>query len=72
MTASEGEPSDVFASRRRKLEALRAAGVEPFPYDFAGVEPIAEVRAKHESLRAGEETAADHRVAGRIAARAGI
>jgi lysyl-tRNA synthetase class 2 len=67
----EGEPSDVFGVRRGKLESLRAAGVEPFPYVFPGVEPIAEVRAAHDSLDPGEETSATHRVAGRIAARRG-
>jgi lysyl-tRNA synthetase class 2 len=71
VSASEGEPSDVFASRRRKLESLRAAGVEPFPHEFTGVEPVAHVRARHESLPAGEETSAQHRVAGRITARRG-
>jgi lysyl-tRNA synthetase, class II len=71
VTAQGGEPSDVFASRRRKLEALRAQGVEPFPHEFAGVEPIAEVRAQHESLTAGDETEQRHRVAGRITARRG-
>ena len=65
------EPSDVFAARRRKLEALRAAGVEPFPHEFAGVEPIAAVRGAHAGLGAGEETTASHRVAGRLAARRG-
>jgi lysyl-tRNA synthetase class 2 len=68
------EPSsraDVFASRRRKLEAIRAAGVDPFPHEFSGVEPIAHVRAEHESLQAGEETSAEHRVAGRLTARRG-
>jgi lysyl-tRNA synthetase class 2 len=71
VTAQGGEPSDVFASRRRKLEALRAQGVEPFPHEFTGVEPIAEVRAQHQSLTAGEETEQQHRVAGRITARRG-
>jgi len=66
-----GEPSDVFAVRRRKLEALRAAGVEPFPHRFEGVEPIAAVRAAHEGLAAGQETGARHRVAGRLTARRG-
>jgi lysyl-tRNA synthetase class 2 len=65
------EPSDVFADRRRKLDALRGAGVEPFPHEFDGVEPIAAVRAAHEDLAAGEETSAAHRVAGRLAARRG-
>ena len=71
MSAAEGEPSDVFAARRRKLESLRTAGVEPFPHEFAGVEPVARVRAQHESLQAGDETTAGHRIAGRITARRG-
>jgi lysyl-tRNA synthetase class 2 len=70
----EPEPEsapDVFATRRRKLESLRAAGVEPFPHEFAGVEPIAQVRAQHSSLEAGQETSVEHRVAGRLSARRG-
>jgi lysyl-tRNA synthetase class 2 len=67
----EPSSSDVFADRRRKLQALRSAGVEPFPHAFAGVEPIASVRAAHEGLEAGEETDQVHRVAGRLAARRG-
>ncbi len=69
-----GEPEeqpDVFAARRQKLAALRASGVEPFPYAFSGVEPIASVREAHTGLEAGEETTASHRVAGRLAARRG-
>jgi lysyl-tRNA synthetase class 2 len=69
--AGEASPEDVFAARRRKLESLRAAGVDPFPHAFEGVEPIAAVRAQHESLSVGEETQAWHRVAGRLAARRG-
>jgi lysyl-tRNA synthetase class 2 len=67
----EGGPSDVLADRRRKLEAIRAAGIEPFPYEFDGVEPIAAVRDAHAGLSAGEETDAAHRVAGRLVARRG-
>ncbi len=65
------EPTDVFAVRRHKLEALRKVGIDPFPHVFDGVEPIASVRERHGSLAAGEETADRHRVAGRIAARRG-
>jgi lysyl-tRNA synthetase class 2 len=65
------EPADVFATRRRKLEALRAAGIDPFPHEYDGVQPIASVREAHGSLAPGEETAAEHRVAGRLAARRG-
>jgi lysyl-tRNA synthetase class 2 len=66
--ADEG---DVFAARRHKLEALRGAGVEPFPHEFAGVEAIAAVRERHGGLQPGEETSSRHRVAGRLAARRG-
>ncbi len=70
---SPAEPSraDVFASRRRKLDALRAQGTEPFPHEFPNVEPIADVRDRHASLQAGDETEQAHRVAGRITARRG-
>jgi lysyl-tRNA synthetase class 2 len=63
--------SDLLADRRRKLESLRAAGVEPFPHEFPGVEPIAAVRTAHADLAAGDETDASHRVAGRLVARRG-
>ena len=71
--ADEGrpEPSQVLLDRRRKLEELRAAGVEPFPHAFPGVQPIADVKAPHEDLAAGEETDAAARIAGRLAARRG-
>ncbi len=46
-------------------------GVDPFPHEFDGVEPIAAVRAAHEGLEAGAETEVSHRVAGRLAARRG-
>jgi lysyl-tRNA synthetase class 2 len=65
------EPHDVFAARRQKLEALRADGVEPFPHEFDGVEPIAAVRLAHGGLAPGDETESRHRVAGRLAARRG-
>jgi len=63
--------SDLLADRRRKLESLRAAGVEPFPHEFDGVESIASVRSAHEALGPGQETDVSHRVAGRLAARRG-
>src|SRR6202011_1564466 len=63
--------NELLAARRRKLEALRAAGVDPFPYEFDDVEPISDVRSAHEDLKPSEETDARHRVAGRLAARRG-
>jgi lysyl-tRNA synthetase class 2 len=67
----EPSSSDVFADRRRKLDALRDAGVEPFPHAYPGVETIASVREQHGSLQSGEETSVSHRVAGRLSARRG-
>ena len=57
--------------RRAKLERLRAQGVDPFPHEFDGVAPIADVHAAHDGLEAGEETDAAYRIAGRMLARRG-
>jgi lysyl-tRNA synthetase class 2 len=67
----EAPSSELLAARRRKLEELRATGVEPFPHQFAGVQSIASVRSAHEDLQPGEESTAEHRVAGRLTARRG-
>ena len=68
---TEGSSDELLAARRRKLESLRAAGIDPFPHEFDGVEPIAAVRVAHAGLSSGEETTVRHRVAGRLAARRG-
>ena len=62
---------ELLATRRRKLESLRDAGIDPFPHEFDGVEPIAAVREAHAGLAAGDETSVRHRVAGRLSARRG-
>jgi lysyl-tRNA synthetase class 2 len=68
---SEEQPSELLATRRRKLEALREEGVEPFPHAYPGVRPIAEVKAPYDALPDGEETSDRVRIAGRLAARRG-
>ena len=68
---AEEDLPQVLADRRQKLQQLRAAGIEPFPHAFPGVQPIADVKAPHEELPAGEETGVRARVAGRLAARRG-
>ncbi|MBV9684428.1 MAG: lysine--tRNA ligase, partial [Solirubrobacterales bacterium] len=68
---SAGASDDLLGARRRKLESLRADGVDPFPHQFEGVESIASVRAAHDGLEPGDETGVRHRVAGRLAARRG-
>jgi lysyl-tRNA synthetase class 2 len=66
-----GEAGELLAARRRKLEALREDGVEPFPHVFADVRPIADAKAPYEELPSGEETEDRVRIAGRLAARRG-
>jgi lysyl-tRNA synthetase class 2 len=68
---SDEQPSELLAARRRKLEALRENGVEPFPHAYPGVRSIAEAKAPHEALEAGDETDDRVRVAGRLHARRG-
>ncbi|MBW3608132.1 MAG: lysine--tRNA ligase, partial [Actinobacteria bacterium] len=62
---------ELLAVRRAKLDRLRADGIDPFPHEFPGVEPTADVLAAHDALADGEETDVSHRVAGRLAARRG-
>jgi lysyl-tRNA synthetase class 2 len=57
--------------RRAKLERLRAQGIDPFPHEFPGVTPIAEIHTAHDSLEAGEETDSEYRIAGRMTGRRG-
>jgi lysyl-tRNA synthetase, class II len=62
---------DLLATRRAKLERLRAAGVDPFPHAFPGVLPVGDVHAAHADLPDGEDTDSRYRVAGRLHARRG-
>jgi lysyl-tRNA synthetase, class II len=68
---SHGELSQVLIDRRRKLGELRAAGIDPFPHAFPGVQRIADVKEPYDELPAGAETDDRARVAGRLAARRG-
>ena len=67
--AHAGAEGAERGDRRAKLERLRAAGIEPFPHEYAGVVPVALVHERHAALEAGAETDAAYRVAGRLAAR---
>jgi lysyl-tRNA synthetase class 2 len=68
---AEEEGSELLATRRAKLERLRADGIEPFPHAYPGVTPVSAVHAAHADLPAGEDTEARYRVAGRLHARRG-
>ena len=70
MTAPD-DGTDLVATRRRKLEELRAAGIDPFPHAFPGVQSVADVKAPFAELADGEETEVRARVAGRLLARRG-
>jgi lysyl-tRNA synthetase, class II len=62
---------ELLATRREKLDRLRAAGIDPFPHAFPGVVPIADAKAPHAELPAGEDSDVRVRVAGRLHARRG-
>ncbi|HMM48204.1 MAG TPA: lysine--tRNA ligase [Miltoncostaeaceae bacterium] len=68
---SEGGLAALIAERRAKADALRAAGIDPFPHRFAGRRPIGPLRDANEDLPAGEQRDEVVRVAGRIVARRG-
>jgi lysyl-tRNA synthetase, class II len=57
--------------RRAKLERLREQGIDPFPHEFDGVTPVADVHAAHDDLEPGAETDDAYRIAGRMTARRG-
>jgi len=62
---------ELLGQRRAKLDALRAAGIDPFPHAYPGVVPVATVHAAHADLADGTDTEDAYRVAGRLAARRG-
>jgi lysyl-tRNA synthetase class 2 len=69
MSTHAGGEAELLATRRRKLEALREDGIDPFPHAYPDVTPIAEVKAPFDGLEPGAETDERRRVAGRLAAR---
>ncbi len=54
------------AKRLAKLDALRIAGDEPYPYRFDRSHTLGEIRAAHGAIEAGTETDANVAVAGRM------
>jgi lysyl-tRNA synthetase class 2 len=67
----EGGEAALIEERRRKLDELRAAGVDPFPYDFPDRTHVGAVLDRHAGLAAGEETEEQVRLAGRLTGRRG-
>ena len=58
--------AEIVATRRAKLDALRGAGIEPYPVHFRPTHTVAEVVAAHPDLEPGEETGQQVTVAGRV------
>ncbi len=72
----EPDPSDdgsklaeIMATRAAKLDALRDAGIEPYPVVFRPSHTVAEVVAAHPTLEPGQETGEQVTVAGRVVAK---
>jgi lysyl-tRNA synthetase class 2 len=66
-----GDEDRLRAERRQKLDVLRAAGVDPFPPNYPGSTPTAEVLERYDQLESGEESQDSYRLAGRLNARRG-
>jgi lysyl-tRNA synthetase class 2 len=62
---SEG-PIDERARRIAKLDALRAAGTDPYPVRFDRTHTAAEMHEQWDSIEDGSETTDEVRVAGRL------
>jgi lysyl-tRNA synthetase class 2 len=67
----QGPAEDLLAERRRKLEQLRSAGIDPFPESFHDRIAVASILERHAALADGEEASDSYRVAGRLIARRG-
>jgi lysyl-tRNA synthetase class 2 len=62
------EEDPLRAVRRGKREALKALGIDPYPYAFSRSDEAAALEQRHRALPAGAETGERVRVAGRIRA----
>lgn len=63
-----GSSSDLISGRRRRVEELRAQGVDPFKPRFKRTHLLAEINANYGGLEAGEHGPADVAAAGRVRA----
>ena len=60
---------DVTAVRRAKIDALREAGIDPYPDSFERTSSVAELVARHATLESGADTSDVVSVAGRVVAK---
>ena len=61
--------AEIVATRRTKIEQLRASGIDPYPVRFRPTHTLAAVRETHDGLEAGTETGEQVTVAGRLVGR---
>lgn len=61
--------AEIVASRRAKIDELRAAGVEPYPVRFRPTHTVAEVRSRYPDLAPETQTGDVVTVAGRLVGR---
>ncbi len=63
-----GDDNPLRAEKRKKLQALREAGINPYPYTFERTASIREVVERHaDQLQAGEKLLdSNYRLAGRL------
>src|SRR3989344_2191102 len=68
--ARDGMPSEkeLIDERKKKVEQLRAKGVNPYPYRFEVTHTARDVQGKYASLKSEEKTKDKVRVAGRVIA----
>ncbi|MEK6950978.1 MAG: lysine--tRNA ligase [Nanoarchaeota archaeon] len=57
---------EIDSEKRKKLQELRAAGLDPYPYTYDPTHQAREINEKYSSLKAGEHTTHKVTVAGRV------
>ena len=67
--ATDARPRDEIAVRARKLDALRATGIEPYPDRYDRTATSAVLSARYGTLEPGDEVADKVAVAGRLVAK---
>jgi lysyl-tRNA synthetase class 2 len=60
------EEHRLIAERKRKLEELRQAGIDPYPHKYEPTHKAREVQVTHAHLEAGASSSEKVRVAGRL------
>jgi len=66
LSVTEPDSSRLQEERARKLESLRSAGVNPYPYKFVRTHLASDLQKKYENLPPSTETQDVVRVCGRI------